>query len=137
MRDLLMMVHMFSIMGGGAAGIGNGILMTKVMAGGGPPPDIVRGTMKALGRVGLFSILLLWASGITMVLVGQVAFSTLFIIKLVGAAAVLGAVLALTAHTTKAEREKRPPNLKWMMKVARVSQLGVVVAVIFAVLAFN
>jgi len=137
MFSFLMIIHMFSIMGGGASGIGNGILMARVARAGAPPPDYVRATMKTLGRIGLASIILLWLSGISMVLIGGVAFTTYFAVKLIGAAAVLGAILTLTAHTAKAQKEGHPPDLALMKKIARVAQVGVVIAIIFAVLAFG
>ena len=59
MFELMKIVHFLALMGGGAAMIGNGLLMKKVMQAAGPPPDMVSATMKVIGMIGLVSILLL------------------------------------------------------------------------------
>ncbi len=63
MFETMKIVHMFALMGGGAAMIGNGILMAKVMRAGGPPPEMVATTMKTIGIIGLASVVLLWITG--------------------------------------------------------------------------
>ena len=64
MFELMKIIHMLALLGGGAAMIGNGLLLKKVMNSDGPPPEMVSTTMRTLGMVGLASIVLLWITGL-------------------------------------------------------------------------
>lgn len=137
MFETMKIIHMFALMGGGAAMIGNGILMMRVMKSGGPPPDMVAGTMKVLGMTGLASIVLLWLTGIVMSLGEGYEIGWEYALKLIGAAVVLGAVSMMSMAAARAEKAGTPPDLKRMKMLASVARGGVLVAIIFAVTAFN
>ena len=132
----LKIIHFFCLFGGGAAMMGNGILMRKVMAASGPPDPAIADTMKRLGMIGLASIVLLWVTGIAMVLLGGVAPGWPFYVKLLAAAAVLVAVTMLSATAAKAERSNQAPDFSRLKRWSLVSSLGAALAVVFAVVAF-
>ena len=137
MFETMKIIHMLGLMGGGAAMIGNGLLMKRVMSAGAPPPDMVASTMRVLGFVGLASIVLLWLTGIVMTLQLGVAFDASYLIKLIGAAVVLGAVSTMSIHSANAAKAGGPPNFQLMKRMASFARIGVLVAIIFAVLVFN
>ena len=133
----LKIVHFFCLFGGGAAMMGNGILMRKVMAASGPPDPLIADTMKRLGMIGLASIVLLWGTGIAMLLLGGVTPGWPFYVKLLAAAAVLAAVIMLSSTAAKAERSNQAPDFARMKMLSLVSSLGAALAVVFAVVAFS
>ncbi len=137
MFETMKIIHMVCLFGGGAAMIGNGILMAKVMRAGGPPPAIVGETMKNLGMTGLASVVLLWITGGVMTWQMGAAIDLEFALKLIGAAVVLGAVSIISILSARAEKAGTPPPVTTIKKLSRLSQIGVLTAVVFAVLAFN
>lgn len=137
MFETMKIIHMLSLFGGGAAGIGNAVLMAKVMRAEGPPPAYVRETMKNLGMTGLASIVLLWVTGIVMSAQLQIAPNWEYWVKLIGAALVLGIVSTMSILAARAEKAGTPPPLPTIKKLSRIAQGGALVAVVFGVLAFN
>ena len=117
--------------------MGNGILMRKAMAASGPPDPAIADTMKRLGMIGIASIVLLWATGIAMLLSGGTAPTWPLYVKLLAAAVVLAAVVMLSATAAKAERAKRAPDFFRMKVLSLASSIGAAFAVVFAVVAFN
>ena len=137
MYETMKIIHMLALMGGGAAMIGNGILMKELLTAEGPPPEMVKNTMRVLGMVGLASIFLLWISGGFMSAQFGYGLDALYSVKLIGATLVLGAVSLMSFHTTRAESTGSPPNAVWLKRLATVARFGVLVAVAFAVFTFN
>ncbi|MDJ1016583.1 MAG: hypothetical protein QNJ35_08740 [Paracoccaceae bacterium] len=137
MLTALKIIHFFCLFGGGAAMMGNGILMRKVMASGGPPGPVVADTMKRLGMIGLASIVLLWATGIVMLVISSAVFDWTLILKLLAAAVVLAAVVTMSLTSARAARENRPPNQDFMKRLSLASSASAALAVVFAVLAFG
>ena len=137
MEDILKIIHMFCLFGGGAAMMGNGVLMRRLMASDGPPPDVVTEAMKRLGMIGLGSIVLLWITGIWMVINQGGTPGAVFYIKLIGAAVVLGGSVMLGRAAAKAEAAGQAPDPATMKPISTAVALGAAIATIFAVLAFN
>ena len=137
MFELMKIVHFLALMGGGAAMIGNGLLMKKVMQAAGPPPDMVSATMKVIGMIGLVSILLLWITGVVMTAQLGVGLDWEFAAKLIGATLVLGSVSAMSILSARAAKAGGPPDFAKMKMLASVARIGVLIAIIFAVTLFN
>ncbi len=136
---LLKIIHMFSLFAGGAAGIGNGILLKKVIDSKAPPPPLAAQAMGVIGKIGFLAVLLLWISGIGMVATSY-QLSTLtwaFWVKLVGATLVLVPVSMMTAHAISSEKAGTPPNLKHLKQLSGIARIGVALAIIFGVVAFT
>ena len=74
-----------------------------------------------------------------MVLLGSgfAAAGAMFWIKLLGAAVVLAVVSTMTYLAITAEKSGTPPPLPRMKALSHYSYAGALIAVIFAVLAFN
>lgn len=139
MLIVLKIIHMFSLFAGGAAGIGNGLLLKKVIESKAPPPPMVAQTMGIIGKIGFAAILLLWISGLGMMFLSYevTALDWTYWVKLVGATLVLVPVSMMTAIAIRAERSGTPPDLKRMKSLSSVARIGLVIAIIFGVLAFN
>ncbi|MGI3184415.1 hypothetical protein [Nioella aestuarii] len=139
MLILLKIVHMFSLFAGGAASIGNGLLLKKVIASKAPPPPMVAQTMGIIGKIGFGAIVLLWLSGLGMMFASYdiSALDWTFWVKMAGATAVLVPVTMMTAIARKAETTGTPPDLTRMKSLASIARGGVAIAIIFGVLAFN
>ncbi|WP_343080336.1 hypothetical protein [Ostreiculturibacter nitratireducens] len=134
----LKIVHLFCLLAGGAASIGNAVLMRRVARLGAPPPPIVPEVMGVLARMGLGAIVLLWITGVLMIAVGPgtLALGWEFYVKLLGAAVVLGIVSLMSMIRARAAAERRPPDPKRMRTLSRIAFAGTSTAIIFAVLAF-
>ena len=137
MFETLKIIHMLALLGGGAAMIGNGILMKKVMSGEGPPPPMVSSTMQILGMTGLASILLLWITGGWMSAQMGYAIDWEYGLKLIGAAMVLGSVSPMSIVAARAAKAGGPPNFALTKRLATIARIGLLLAIIFAVTAFN
>lgn len=138
MLVLLKIIHMFGLYVGGAAGIGNGLLLSKTLKSGQPPSPVVGQVMRLIGRMGFVAIVLLWISGLGIIAVTD-AWATLgwaFWVKLVGATLVLVAASIMTAMSIKAEKTGTPPDMKKIKAVSKLAHVGLPLAVIFAVIAF-
>jgi len=139
MLEVLKAIHLLCLLAGGAASLGNAVLLRRVMAAGAPPPPMVADAMKALANMGLGAILVLWATGIPLaVMVG--AFATagmLFSLKLVAATGVLVLVPLMTWLRLQAAAGKRPMNLALIRRMAAVVRWLTVLAVILAVVVFK
>lgn len=139
MDHAIKIIHLLCLMGGGAATIGNAVLMRNVMAEGGPPSALAMRSMRALGMFGLGAIVLIWITGIWLVLLrySDGGLSWLFHAKVVVAAVVLVCVGTLSYLGAKAGIEGRPPNPDVMRPLSMISFLGTVTAVILAVVTFG
>lgn len=137
MFEAMKIIHMFAILGGGAATIGNGLLLRRVMASEGPPPEMVASTMRILGSIGLASIVLLWATGVVMNSLGGYSMDLQYAVKLIGAAMVLGAVALMARNAAQAAKAGGAPNFKTLKILGSVSRVGLFLAIVFAVTAFN
>ena len=139
MFETLKIIHMLALFGGGAAGIGNGILMARVMASGAPPDPIVADSMTKLGKTGLASVILLWVTGIWMYQMSyaDAALGWEFWVKLIGATVLLVAIVSMSVLAARAAKSGQPPDRQRIKMLSRSTAAGAVVAVIFAVTTFN
>ena len=139
MLIVLKIIHMFGLFAGGAAGIGNGLLLKKVIDSKAPPPPMVAQTMGIIGKIGFAAVILLWLSGLGMSALSYEigALDWTYWVKLLGATLVLMPVSMMTAIALKAERSGTPPDLQRMKRLSSIARAGVGIAIIFGVLAFN
>lgn len=139
MFELLKIIHMFCLLAGGAAMLGNAVLMRRVMASGQPPAPLVAKSMETIGKMGLGAIIVFWLTGVPMALMLG-SFTTggwEFWAKLAAAAAVLGLVPYMSWLRAQASAGKRKPDPVLMGRLARLTRVLVGVAIILAVLAFG
>lgn len=137
MLVVLKIIHMFCLLGGGAAMIGNGILIRKIIVSGGPPVPMVAETMKRIGMIGLSAIVLFWITGVLMLIIGHIAIGWALAVKLIAAAVVLALVALVNVQAARAARAGVPPDLARIKTLSTYAAVAVAVAVVFAVIAFT
>lgn len=132
-------LHLLALLLGGGASVGGGILMAQVKASGQPPTPVVASTSAALGRVGLSAIVLLWLTGIPLMVMtdAMATGGVAFMVKLVLATLVLGLILWMTAIRANASKAHVPPPAKKLGQIAIVVRLSTIAAIILAVVAFG
>ncbi len=139
MFEALKAVHLLGLFLGGAASLGNAVLLKRVLAAGGPPPPMVADAMQVLAKMGLGAILVLWATGIPLAVMTG-AFATggpLFSLKLLLAAIVLVLVPLMTWLRLQMAAGKRPPNPALIGRLALIVRWLVVAAIVLAVWVFK
>ncbi len=141
MLYVLKFIHIFALVFGAGSGITNGILASRIIRNPnpGPPPEMVVGLMKTMGKIGPIAMILLWLSGLGLVFVeyGTLDIGLLFYLKLAGATLALVTVLYIARTAMQAEAAGVPPDLRKIKKLSHVVWLGVITAVISAVVMFN
>lgn len=138
MLEVLKSIHLLSLFAAGGAAFGNGVLMTKFLVAKEGPTPTVGSAMKALGMMGTGSIILLWVTGVIMVMIfGYDTSSWEFILKMVAAAIVLVGSITIIVRARRAEAAGSVPNMQQTKSIARVMMYAAILAVVLAVLAFN
>ena len=139
MIEVLKSVHLLCLLLAGAASIGNGVLLRRVMASGAPADPLVAGAMGGLSKMGLGAILILWLTGVPLAImtgafaIGGWAFSA----KLGAATILLGLVPAMTYLRGQMVAGRRPHDPKLIYRMLSVVRLLIVAAIVLAVVAFN
>ena len=138
---LMKILHMLALLGGGAASIAPGLLLralSKTGHSGAPPAHAVM-TFRILGIIGLFSILLLWISGIYMLSGGYdgADMSIWFALKLVAAATILGISAFLNLAAARAARGGTPLDPGLVRSMQSVVRGALLIAVILGVFVFS
>lgn len=141
MLYILKFVHIFALVFGAGSGITNGILASRIIRNPnpGPPPDMVVGLMRTMGKIGPIAMILLWLSGLGLVFVqyGTLSIGALFYLKLAGATLALVVVMYVARIAMQAEAAGVPPDLKKIKKLSHFIWAGVLTAVACAVVMFN
>ncbi len=125
-------VHYVSIFLAGGLGVANTMLFKNHQKAGMSPAPPVQKTMMTMARLGLVSIILLWATGIplTMKVYGSFDLGWPFHLKMFGATILLAAVAFLNLHLTQQAKAGSPPNLRVMRVIPPVARVSLVLVLI-------
>ena len=125
-------VHYVSLFLAGGLGVANTMLVKNHQKAGMPPAPPVQKTMMTLARLGLVSIVLLWATGIplTIKVYGSFDLGWPFHIKIFGATILLVAVAFLNLHLTQQAKAGSPPNLRVMRLIPPLTRISLVLVLI-------
>ena len=125
-------VHYVSLFLAGGLGVANTMLVKNHQKAGMPPASPVQKTMMTMARLGLVSIVLLWATGIplTIKVYGSFDLGWPFYIKIFGATILLVAVAFLNLHLTQQAKAGSPPNLRVMRLIPPVTRISLVLVLI-------
>jgi len=139
MFEVLKSIHLICLLLGGAASIGNAVLLKRVVAAGGPPPAMVSDAMVALSKMGLGAIIILWLTGLPLAMMANAfdAFNWYFFAKLVAATLVLGILPYMAWYRQQVDGGKKPGNAALMRRLSGAARISTVLAIILAVIAFN
>ena len=124
--------HYLSIFLAGGLGVANAMLFKNHQKAGMPPAPPVQKTMMTLARLGLISIVILWATGIplTLKVYGSFDLGWPFHLKMFGATILLAAVAFLNFHLTTQARAGNSPSLRVMRMVPPIARTSLVLVLI-------
>ena len=129
----LKFLHYVSLFLAGGLGVANVMLFKNHKKAEMPPAPPVQKTMLTLARLGLVSIVLLWATGIPLTLrvYGSFDLGWPFHLKMFGATTLLAAVTFLNLHLTQQAKAGNPPSprVKMVPPIARTSLVLVLIGI--------
>jgi uncharacterized membrane protein len=139
MLEVLKSVHLLCLLLAGAASLGNGLILSRVIASGTQPNPLLSGVMESLGKVGFVAIVVLWLTGVPLAIMtgAFAAAGWIFAAKLVAATVILGLVPMMGVLRMQMASGRRSQNPKLMRNILAVVRVMTVLAIILAVLAFN
>ena len=125
-------VHYVSLFLAGGLGVANTMLVKNHQKAGIPPAPPVQKTMMTTARLGVVSIVLLWATGIplTMKVYGSFDLGWPFHLKMFGATILLAAVAFLNLHLIQQAKAGNPPNPRVMRVIPPVARISLVLVLI-------
>jgi len=129
---LLKFFHYISLFLAGGLGVANALLFKNHQKAEIPPAPPVQKTMMTLARLGLFSLVILWATGIplTFKVYGSFDLGWPFHLKMFGATILLAAVAFLNFHLTTKARAGSPPSPRVMKMIPPVARTSLVLVLI-------
>ena len=128
----LKFLHYLSLFLAGGLGVANAMLFKNHRKAEMPPASPVQKTMMTLARLGLVSIVLLWATGIplTIKVYGTFDLGWPFHLKIFGATILLATVVFLNMHLTQQAKAGNPPNLSVMRVVPPIARTSLALVLI-------
>lgn len=129
---VLKFFHYISLFLAGGLGVANAMLFKNHQKAGMIPAPPVQKTMMTLAKLGLFAIVVLWASGIplTFQLYGSFNLGWPFHLKMFGATTLLAVVAFLNIHLMQQAKAGKPPNPKVMKVVPPIARTSLVLVLI-------
>ena len=124
--------HYISLFLAGGLGVANAMLFKNHQKAEVAPAPPVQKTMMTLARLGLISIVILWATGIplTVKVYGSFDLGWPFHLKMFGATILLAAVAFLNFHLTTQARAGNSPRLRVMRMVPPIARTSLVLVLI-------
>lgn len=124
--------HYLSLFLAGGLGVANAMLFKNHQKAEVPPAPPVQKTMMTLARLGLISIVILWATGIplTVKVYGSFDLGWPFHLKMFGATILLAVVAFLNFHLTTQARAGKSPSLRAMRMVPPIARTSLVLVLI-------
>jgi uncharacterized membrane protein len=124
--------HYVSLFLAGGLGVANAMLYKNHQKAKTPPAPAVQKTMMALARLGLASVIILWATGIplTHIVYGSFDLGWPFHLKMLGASTLLAAVAFLNLHLSQQAKAGNPPSPRVMRLVSPIARTSLVLVLI-------
>ena len=124
--------HYLSLFLAGGLGVANAMLFKNHHKAEMAPALPVQQTMKTLARLGLVSIVVLWATGLpmTFLIYGSFDLCWPFHLKMLGATTLLAAVAFLNIHLIQQAKTGSPPSLGVMRVVPPIARTSLVLVLI-------
>ena len=128
----LKFLHYVSLFLAGGLGVANAMLFKNHKKAEMPPAPPVQKTMLTLARLGLVSIVLLWATGIplTLKVYGSFDLGWPFHLKMFGATTLLATITFLNIHLTQKAKAGNPPNLSVMRVIPPIARVSLALVLI-------
>ena len=132
-------IHYLAIVFSGGVLVGSGLIQSVYNKENKVPDITISKILKILGFIGLFSLIVLWISGIILsnLIYGGFVINSAFTLKLVAAAFLLILSFFLNLHVYNSSKKNLPPNKK-IVKISTMSaRTLIIVVLISAAVAFN
>ena len=128
----LKFLHYLSLFLAGGLGVANAMLFKNHQKAEMSPALPVQKTMMTLARLGLVSILLLWATGIPLTIKVYDTFDLgwPFHLKMFGATILLATVAFLNIHLTQQAKAGSPPSLSVMRVIPPIARTSLALVLI-------
>ena len=128
----LKFLHYVSLFLAGGLGVANAVLFKNHQKAAMPPAPPVQKTMMTMTRLGLVSIVLLWATGIplTIKIYGTFDLGWPFHLKVFGATTLLATIAFLNIHITQKAKVGSPPSLSVMRVVPPIARASLALVLI-------
>ncbi len=136
---LIKFLHYLAIVFAGGVLVGGGVIQSVYTKANEVPNFHVSKILKLLGYIGLFSLLILWITGILLsnLIYGSFSINSAFTIKIIAAGLLLGISIFINLHVYNSSKKQIPPN-KSVMKFATMSGRGLLIIILIgAAIAFN
>jgi hypothetical protein len=139
MNEALLFLHFFGLMLGAAGGFASAIIMRRALTLPAEEAKVLRGVGPTLAQVSATGVALLWVTGLIMVWTKWSGFASLPQMFWVKAIFILSLTIVVgLIHLTYGEiRKGNPAAAAKLPKLGPVAGISAVLAVFFAVLAFN
>lgn len=137
----LKIIHLLALIVGGTASLvtlGIQRFMSKSGIKGAPPKPIAK-IMRALGLSGLTAIVVLWITGIVMLVqnYGGADLGIWFTVKLIAATLIFGISAFMNFATARARKGGTPPNPALMKTLGSAIRVLLLLAIVTAVVTFS
>ena len=128
----LKFLHYVSLFLAGGLGVANAMLFKNHQKAELPLAPPVQKTMMTMARLGLVSIVLLWATGVplTVKVYGTFDLGWPFHLKMFGATTLLATIIFLNIHLTQKAKAGSPPSLSVMRIFPPIARTSLAVALI-------
>ena len=136
---LLKFLHYLSIVFSGGVLVGGGLINSIFTKANQIPDKNLAKVLKLLGYIGLFSLILLWITGILLanIIYGGYSINSAFTVKIIGAAFLLILSFIVNIHVYNSSKNKQTPN-KVIMKISTMSgRMLILIVLLSAAIAFN
>ena len=136
---IIKFIHYLAIVFSGGVLVGSGLIQSVYNKENKVPDITISKILKILGFIGLFSLIVLWISGIILsnLIYGGFVINSAFTLKLVAAAFLLILSFFLNLHVYNSSKKNLPPNKK-IVKISTMSaRTLIIVVLISAAVAFN
>ena len=136
---IIKFIHYLAIVFSGGVLVGSGLIQSIYNKENKVPDITISKILKILGFIGLFSLIVLWISGIILsnLIYGGFVINSAFTLKLVAAAFLLILSFFLNLHVYNSSKKNLPPNKK-IVKISTMSaRTLIIVVLISAAVAFN
>ena len=129
---ILKFFHYISLFLAGGLGVGNVLLFKNHQKAAVTPAAPVQKTMMTMARLGLFSLVVLWLTGIplTYQVYGTFDLGWAFHLKILGATALLAAIMFLNYHLYVCTKTGDPVSPKVMRTIPIIARSSLVVVLL-------
>jgi hypothetical protein len=131
--------HYLAIVFSGGVLVGGGLIQAVYTKANKIPDINIANILKILGYLGLFSLIILWITGILLsnIIYGGFTINSAFTLKIIFAGLLLGLSIFINLHVYSSNKKRLPPN-KNILKISTMFSRFLIILILLCVaIAFN